>query len=136
MGARRKARETALQILCLMDASGVGADEGIALFWSNLGHDDEGRAFADELVRGCGAELEAIDARIRGVSKHWRIERMARVDRNILRLGTHELCNRKDIPARVTLNEAIEIAKRFGDEQSPAFVNGVLDRIAAETKKD
>lgn len=135
MGARRKSRETALQILCLMDASGVDAEQGIALFWSNLGQDDEGREFADELVRGCGTHLADIDALIRSVSKHWRLERMARVDRNIIRLGTHELCHRGDIPARVTLNEAIEVAKRFGDEQSPAFVNGVLDRIAAEAKK-
>jgi N utilization substance protein B len=136
VGARRKSRETALQILCLMDASGVDASQGIELFWANLGHDDEGREFADELVRGCGANLEAIDARIRSVSKHWRLERMARVDRNIIRMGTHELCDRSDIPVRVTLNEAIEIAKRFGDEQSPAFVNGVLDRIAIEAKKE
>ncbi len=90
---------------------------------------------ARELVRGCMALLEEIDAKIRDVSRHWRIERMARVDRNILRLATFELMRLPDVPRKVTLNEAVELAKRFGDEQSPAFVNGVLDRLASDIGK-
>jgi N utilization substance protein B len=95
----------------------------------------DSRELATTLARGCAEQREAIDERIRQASKHWRIDRMARVDRNILRLGTFELVGMPDIPRRVTLNEAVELAKRFGDEQSPAFVNGLLDRIASDVGK-
>mgnify|MGYP005813349181 CR=1 FL=1 len=85
---------------------------------------------------GYGRVREAIDDTIRAVSKHWRLERMSRVDRNVIRLGAFELLHMRDIPRRVTLNEAVELAKRFGNEESAAFVNGVLDRIADDAKKD
>ncbi|HEX2678598.1 MAG TPA: transcription antitermination factor NusB [Polyangiales bacterium] len=135
MGSRRKAREAAVQMLYQMDVAGVDAERAIELFWENLGAPAEEREFADSLVRGCGARRDQIDDKIRSVSKHWRLERMSRVDRNIIRLGAYELLYVDDVPGRVTLNEAVELAKRFGNEESPAFVNGVLDRIAEESAK-
>jgi N utilization substance protein B len=118
---RRRAREFALQALYAADVGGstgpVGPDE---------------TEFATELVRGVMEDREAIDARIEAASEHWRLARMPVVDRNILRLGTWELQQRADIPASVTINEAIELAKRFGGAESRAFVNGLLDRIAGD----
>jgi N utilization substance protein B len=81
-------------------------------------------------VRGIAHDLEATDALIRGASKNWRLERMTRVDRNVLRLGTWELKHRVDVPRAVVLDEAIELAKRYGSEESGAFVNGVLNQVA------
>ena len=135
MGTRRKGREAALQMLYQMDVSGASAEQAIATFWPALGATREGEDFANELVRGVADAGDRIDETIRKVSQHWRLERMARVDRNILRLGTYELIAMPDVPSRVTLNEAIELAKKFGDETSPGFVNGVLDRIASDLAK-
>lgn len=123
-------------MLYQMDVAGVDADRAIELFWENLGATAEEREFADLLVRGYGARHDEIDERISAVSKHWRLSRMSRVDRNIIRLGAYELLYVPDVPRRVTLNEAVELAKRFGNEESPAFVNGVLDRIAQDVEKD
>jgi len=136
MGVRRKGREAALQVLYAVDASAACVDDAIADFWRHLGVDSEGTEFADVLVRGTVADLARIDEIIRGVSQHWRLERMSRVDRNILRLGTYELLHLGDVPRRVTLNEAVELAKRFGTEGSPGFVNGVLDKIAQDLGKE
>lgn len=135
MGTRRKGRETALQILYQMDLSDTPAEKAIQLFWANLGATREGEDFANLIVRGFGANPESVDDKIRAVSQHWRLERMSRVDRNIIRLATYELMCLPDVPGRVTLNEAIELAKRYGNEGSAAFVNGVLDRIASDCGK-
>ncbi len=123
-------------MLYQMDVAGVDAERAIELFWANMATAPEGQGFANDLVRGYGAAHEAIDDRIRAVSKHWRLERMSRVDRNIIRLGAYELLHVPEVPSRVTLNESVELAKRFGNEESAAFVNGVLDRIAADLTKD
>ena len=88
--------------------------------------------FAQELVRGALEDRAAIDARIEAASLHWRLARMPVVDRNILRIGTFELAHRPDIPVSVSINEAIELAKRYGGAESRSFVNGILDRIAAD----
>jgi N utilization substance protein B len=135
MGSRRKAREAAVQMLYQLDLCGLEAAQVTQLYWQHLGVAAERDEFADQLVVGCAKVQEQLDAKIRSVSKHWRLERMARVDRNIIRLATYELMYQNDIPRRVTLNEAVELAKRFGNEESPAFVNGVLDRIADELGK-
>jgi N utilization substance protein B len=135
MGSRRKAREAAIQMLYQLDLSGESIERAIAVYEQHLGAPGECDEFAVELVRGCHAALAEIDVKIREVSRHWRLERMARVDRNILRLATFELLHLPGVPRKVTLNEAIELAKRFGDENSPAFINGVLDRIATELEK-
>lgn len=130
MGARTSAREAALQMLFAIDATGVDVERAISDFWRELPGDPEDRAYADEAVRGVRGALAAVDERIAKASTNWRVERMARVDRNVLRLGAWELAERRDVPRAVALDEAVEIAKRYGNEESGAFVNGVLDRIA------
>jgi N utilization substance protein B len=132
MGARHSGREAALQILFQMEASATSADEAIRLFWRSFGTDadPDGRVYAEDAVRGCYAQLPALDKHIAEASTHWRVERMNRVDRNVLRLGAWELANRPDVPREVVLDEAIELAKEFGTDESSAFVNGVLNRIA------
>jgi N utilization substance protein B len=135
MGARRRAREAALQILYCMDLSGCSLEQAERDHWSHLAASQEGKDYAHELVAGYDAQKEAIDGLIRKVSEHWRLERMPRVDRNILRLGAYELMHLADVPRRVTLNEAVELAKRYGSDGSAGFVNGVLDRIASDIGK-
>jgi N utilization substance protein B len=130
VGARTSAREAALQMLFAIDATGADVDQAISDFWRELPGDAEGRPYADELVRGVRRDADKLDERIRSASQNWRIERMARIDRNALRLGTYELLTRTDVPRAVVLDEAVELAKRFGGEESSKFVNGVLDRIA------
>ncbi|SRR5690606_8559959 len=130
MGARTTAREAALQMLFALEVSGAPVEQVIREFWRELPGDAEGRPYADELVRGVAERLADVDARISSASEHWRLERMARVDRNLLRLGSFELMERRDVPRAVILDEAVELAKRFGTEESGKFVNGVLDRVA------
>jgi transcription antitermination protein NusB len=130
MGARTTAREAALQMLFALEASGAEADRVIADYWLETPGDAEDRAYADAIVRGVAGELAETDARVRAASKNWRIERMTRVDRAVLRLGAYELVHRHEVPRAVILDEAVEIAKRYGTEESGAFVNGVLDRVA------
>ena len=130
MGARTTAREAALQMLFAIEATETDPEQAIGDFWRELPGDAEGRPYADEAVRGVRTSLTDLDARIVKASKNWRLERMTRVDRNLLRLGAWELVNKTDVPRAVILDEAVELAKRFGTEESGAFVNGVLDRIA------
>lgn len=135
-GSRRRGREAALQMVFQIDMSGVSLEQALSSYWMYLSANREGEAFANALVRGWAESRDRIDDVIREVSQHWRIERMAKVDRNILRLATYELMELSDVPRRVTLNEAVELAKRFGSEGSAGFVNGVLDRIASDLSKD
>lgn len=117
-------------MLFALDATSGDAEQAIRDFWRELPGDAEGRSYADEVVRGVWGSLAEVDERIARASTNWRIERMTRVDRNVLRIGTWELVNRSDVPRPVILDEAVEIAKRYGTEESGAFVNGVLDRVA------
>lgn len=95
------------------------------------GDDSEARAYATQLAEGVERHLDELDALIRSISVHWRMDRMAVVDRNLLRLAAFELIHRsQDVPRKVAINEAIELAKRFGAIESGAFVNGILDRVA------
>jgi N utilization substance protein B len=131
MGARHSGREAALQMLFQLEASGVTAPQAIELFWRTYEDaDPEGKAYADAIVRGVAESLAALDKRVAAASQNWRLERMSRVDRNLLRLGTWELMFRADVPRAVILDEAVELAKSFGTDESSGFVNGVLDRIA------
>lgn len=130
MGQRRRGREIALQVLYQLDGDDRSAEEALGLYFEHLATGDEGREFAESLVRGFVQHRADIDERIRSVSHHWRMERMTRVDRNILRLGVAELMVEEGVPKRVTLNEAVELARRFGADGSTGFVNGILDRIA------
>jgi N utilization substance protein B len=132
MGARHSGREAALQMLFQMESSGSGAEEAIDLFWHNFAADadPEGRVYANEAARGVETARDELDKYIGEASTHWRVERMARVDRNVLRLGAWELSHRPDVPRAVVLDEAVELAKQYGTDDSSAFVNGVLNRIA------
>ncbi len=131
MGARRSGREAALQMLFQLEGSGVSADQAVALYWRTFEDaDPEGKSYADTIVRGVADNLDAIDKKVAAASQNWRLERMSRVDRNLLRLGTWELMFRSDVPRAVILDEAVELAKSFGTDESSSFVNGVLDRIA------
>jgi transcription antitermination protein NusB len=130
MGARSTGREAALQMLFALEAGGTAPTRVVSMYWRETPGDPEGREYADQVVLGVAGELAAIDEAIRKASTNWRLERMARVDRNVLRLGAWELMHRADVPRAVILDEAVELAKRFGSEESGAFVNGVLDRVA------
>ncbi len=131
MGLRREGRELALQTLYALDLNPVEVRESLRLLRENTRVQASVRVFAEELVTGVMENREEIDRRIDDQSKNWAISRMGRVDLNILRIATFELLSRDDIPKNVTINEAIEVAKRFGTEESPAFINGILDEIAA-----
>ena len=131
MGARTRARECALQALYQLDTGGGDPRDAVRGVLAHFEEADrETERFADELVRGVQSERSQIDELIQRSSTHWKLDRMARVDRNILRLAVYEILRRADVPVRVTLNEAVELGKKFGSEESSAFVNGVLDRIA------
>ena len=130
MGIRRKARENALKMLYAREVGQHDVEEAIGTYWEHFEEHTEGREFSDLIVRGTTERLEQIDDAIQQVSTHWKISRMACVDRNILRMAAYELQHVQEVPKRVTLNEAIEIAKRYGAEDSWAFINGILDKLA------
>jgi transcription antitermination protein NusB len=133
MGPRRKAREYALQMLFQWDITHDAIDQIAAMFFENQPEDSEAVAdFARQLVKGTVEHVEQIDELIRRHAEHWRLDRMATVDRNLLRLAVQEFLYGKETPKTVVINEAIEIARRFSAQESPQFINGVLDSI----KKD
>ena len=136
MRKRTKARECVLQILYTMDVSGIKADEALSEFWDeHPSFIEEIREFAEELVKGVRKDIEKIDKIISEHATNWTLKRMAVVDRNILRLAAYELLFRSDIPPKVSINEAVDIAKKYGDANSGKFVNGILDRIGKEAKR-
>jgi len=135
---RSLAREAALMVLFAAE-TGAATDDLLSHFWRALAPeaaiaaDPDTRAYADEIVRGVLGETAEVDGAIKKASANWRIERMSRVDRNVLRIGAWELIHGQ--PRAVVINEAVELGKRFGTEDSGAFVNGVLDRIASNLGK-
>jgi N utilization substance protein B len=143
MGARRQGREGALRALYFLDVNPeLTVGEGLRRFFDLAAHAVEeagpplepaARDFCERLVRGTWDRRDELDALIRRYSKSWRLERMATVDRNLLRLAAYEL-TAELAPPPVVIDEAVELAKRYGGESSPAFVNGILDRIAAATE--
>lgn len=138
MGLRREARELALQMLYALDANPtVALREMLQTFREDQAHvSGRVREFAEELVQGVQTERDNIDKVIRARSKNWALTRMPRVDLNVMRMAAYELMFRTDIPKKVTINEAIEIARKFGDKDSPAFVNGILDEIEVCAKTE
>ena len=134
MGKRRHAREAALSILYQLEFRSENLPEVFRAYWADHPCPPEVQAFAEELVAGTAAHREEIDTLIASHAEHWQFSRIALVDRNILRVATYELLFRKEIPEKVILNEAIEIAKQYGSEDSSRFVNGILDRIRAITR--
>ena len=138
MGLRREARELALQMLYAIDTNqSTPLFETLQIFREEQTEIVPAvREFAEELVRGVLGRLETIDETIKERSKNWSLSRMPRVDLNVMRLAAFELMFRSDIPKKVSINEAIEIARKFGDKESPSFVNGILDEIQVCTKND
>jgi N utilization substance protein B len=131
MGSRRKARECALQMLFAADVSEATSEDVVRSYWAELGEpelDDTAREFATRLAAGTLANLELLDERIRSRAEHWRISRMAVVDRNILRLAVYEFLY-EPTPRTVAINEALEIARRFSTYEATQFINGILDAI-------
>lgn len=129
MGVRRKGREAALKILYSMDLNPVPGKNACTQILDYGEVPENTRAFTRELVEETLGRLEEIDSHIQKASLKWEISRMAAVDRNVLRLAVSELTGDPPKPVRVVLNEAIELAKKFGGEESGTFVNGVLDRV-------
>ncbi len=131
---RRESREKVFQTLFMMDFLGVGPEEAIPLFSLVTGPAPDAEYFR-ETVAGVWEHREEIDGLIREAAENWRLERMTLVDRNILRLGTFEIRWSRDIPFVVAINEAVDLGKRFGSEESGSFINGVLDKISEIRKK-
>ena len=127
MGSRRRARELALQLLYQYELTGAEPEAMQAEFEEWRGATDGARDFADALLRGTLEHFEEIDGELEEQTAHWRLDRLAAVDRNILRLAMYELLYNSDTPHAVVIDEAIEIAKKFGAKDSGRFVNGVLD---------
>jgi transcription antitermination protein NusB len=130
MGARRKARECALQILFSYDVARPSVDDLLATYWGEIAEGAEDvRIFANELAIGTISHLDEIDERIRIRTEHWRIPRMAIVDRNLLRMAVYEFLYQPSTPKTVAINEALEIARRFSTTEATQFINGILDAI-------
>lgn len=135
MGKRRKARELALQFLYQLDLQNEGdPTRQLPEFWRRHPVDQEVRSFAEQLVRGTKLHQEKIDELIQQYAEHWDLERMAVVDRNILREGIFELLWMSEVPPKVVINEALEVAKKFSTEESSSFINGILDRVHKELR--
>ena len=137
MGTRRKARECALQMLFAADVAKAHESALTNNYWNELGEetlDEKTRGFADAIVLGALRQLETIDDKIRTRAEHWRIERMAIVDRNVLRLAVYEFLF-TDTPHTVVINEALEIARRFSSYEATQFINGILDAIKHDLEK-
>jgi N utilization substance protein B len=129
-GARHRAREVAFRVIYQADLLG----EGFGAAWASRGADerlsDDQRELVSDVMRVLASKLDDVDAQLRAAAEHWPLDRIAATDRSVLRGAIAELIARPGTPARVVLDEAIELAKRFGSEESGRFVNGVLDRIA------
>lgn len=136
MRKRTKAREAALKILYAIDITGDEPKKCIDTYWKDAEENDiEVKTFANSLVLGTVNKAKQIDKIIAGSATNWQLDRMAVIDRNILRFASYELLFAEDIPPKVTINEAIDIAKRYGDSESGKFVNGVLDKIRKDIDK-
>ena len=151
-GNRRLGRVLAVKILFSLSYGEAELNQVFDAFWQNFRFADDtlgealdltaeplpgaARHFAEELVRCVADQLEVVDATLAESASNWSLDRMAMVDLSILRLAAHELMFRPEVPARVAINEAIEIGKRFGAKETPSFVNGILDRIARHHRKD
>jgi N utilization substance protein B len=129
---RRRAREIALQVLYQREFN--QAEEALGLFWNNFEALKGAMDFSGRIIRGVEQHREDLDRIIERYSSHWKIGRMAHVDRNILRIAVYELLYCDDIPPKVAINEAIDIGKKYGSEDSGAFINGVLDKVKSEEK--
>jgi N utilization substance protein B len=129
MGTRRRSREQALQALFYMDMHRDPVEDPVGLFCDSFTQEKPAGAFFHRLIEGVQEHRETIDTVIEQYSSNWKISRMSCVDRNVLRIAVYELLFCEDIPPKVSINEAIDVGKRFGTEESGAFINGILDSI-------
>ncbi len=132
MGLRRTARECALQMLYEYDVGKQPVEEILETFWQMNEHPKQVREFANQLFQGSIASLREIDKTIQQHTQNWRLNRMAAVDRNILRLAVYEFLSVPETPETVVINEALEIAKKYSTHESAQFVNGILDSIKSD----
>ncbi len=131
MSTRRKGREAAVQYLCGLDAQSFPGDHDPLIFWEIRPTEEAARRFATELIRGVTEHRAEIDALISASSLNFKLQRLAVVDRNVLRVAIYEMLHSPSVPPIVAINEAIEIARKFGDTESARFINGVLDNVAS-----
>lgn len=135
MGKRRFSRELALKFLYQLEFNEAGFKEQMASFEDRLSCQEEVKGFMEELVSKVVDNMKEIDLTLQKYSEHWTLDRMTVIDRNILRLGVCELKHSQTIPPKVIINEAVEIAKKYGSEESPDFINGILDKIFKEMNR-
>lgn len=127
---RRRAREYALQILFQLDVTNSELSNDVMRdFWEDITEDDDVKEFTNDIVTGTRKNIEKIDSVLNSTAENWSIDRMAVVDRNVLRAATYELLYRPDIPPSVIINEALEISKKYSTGDSASFINGILDKI-------
>ena len=134
MGKRTKARECAFQILYQWDVTREPIDHVFNLFWKVRSGTPEMKKMAERLARGAQANVERLDEAVTAALTNWRFDRVAGIDRNIMRLAAYELMHERETPASVIIDEAVEMAKRFGEADSPPFVNGVLDAVKTSVR--
>ncbi|MBM4142267.1 MAG: transcription antitermination factor NusB [Lentisphaerae bacterium] len=132
MTTRRQNRECAVQLLFQLDMNPAEPDKAFPAFWAERRADPEARQFTEDLVRGVLQNLPQVDEMLTRCTEHWQIGRMGTVERSVLRLALYEMLFRRDIPAVVSINEAVDIAKYFSSSESGRFVNGILDRARKE----
>jgi transcription antitermination factor NusB len=135
MGSRRKGREKALQILFQLDFKNDDIEAACNDFWKRQPASQMVQEFAEMLVKGTVANRESIDRMIASTVENWSMDRLASVDKAILRFATYELIYMPDVPPKVTINEAVEVAKSYGTDESGRFINGVLDKIREKIGK-
>jgi N utilization substance protein B len=134
--SRSRCRELALQVLYQAEFAGQRREEDLVRFWEHFQKPHRVPRYLKELVLGVATHLEELDSLIVRYSEHWRLERMVAVDRNLMRLAIYELLYQPGIPAKVVINEAVELAKKYGTEVSGAFVNGILDKVRVEVGRE
>ncbi len=132
---RRLARERALQFLFGLDFTGNDCEDGLAAFWEENPARLSVREYANRVIRGVCDEREDLDARILGALNQWTPDRVGRVEQNAIRIALYEMLRCDDVPPSVAINEALEVSRRFGTDESPRFVNGVLDRLRRELEE-
>ncbi len=136
MGKRRLSRELVIQFLYLIDMNEGEVQNQLKLFWESHPATEDVQLFTEDILKDIFDHKEAIDARLEKYSDNWTLSRMAVNDRNLLRMAASEILYSKTVPPKVAIDEAVEIAKRFGSEDSPSFINGILDRILKELNSD
>lgn len=131
-GIRRKARVLALNALYQSEVNGVGVDESLPILCENFEANKKALPYARVLTAGIAEHWEQLNELIVDNAKNWRLDRMSIIDRNIIRIAVFEMCYRDDVPPRVAINEAVELAKQYCTEDAPAFINGILDAVQAK----